>query len=303
MAPGVVLPLLLTTVVYANAHVIFVSWAHRLSVCVSLKAAYSQWRILFYLFAGLSEREMAHDYAVHWAWNEDMRTWNGSSGVCDHCGGNWSAFYNWSRKSQDWVHIHTIRDPFERLISGYLDKCVRAKGREHWANCIGFWNRVPTLSQYIKRLRNSSNTYGRGVHGEWLPYMEIINPHFALQSRRDSCGSWNGFDHVIRWGPTGQSLSEQVNHLCNNMPRIKHLSPFCLSAFPAELHNPHSTNKSGTMQHITPNNIKIVLKLYQLDYKRLQLNDFHKYWASYSHVEAARGTTVKLKEELASLLK
>ena len=75
----------------------------------------------------------------------------------------------------DFARIVQVRDPAERLLSGYLQKCLdRAQRSSH---CIGFKNTgtpVPTFAEFINKL---------------TPKKIRSNNHFRMQS--DMCGLYN----------------------------------------------------------------------------------------------------------------
>ena len=93
-------------------------------------------------------------------------------------------------RNDSFARIVYVRDPAERLLSGYLQKCKQAGQRSQ--HCIGFKDTsrpVPSFEEFVLALTPKS------IHG---------NQHFMMQSQH--CGLYNKswkFNHIIDMSSPG----------------------------------------------------------------------------------------------------
>ena len=74
-----------------------------------------------------------------------------------------------SGSARPWIKVVAVRDPLERLLSAFLDKCTSypANDSHHAMHCISFARTMPSFDEFVRKLTPSS----------------IVNDHhFNLQS-------------------------------------------------------------------------------------------------------------------------
>jgi hypothetical protein len=95
-------------------------------------------------------------------------------------------FMNDHNHSNAWIKIVAVRDPLERFLSGYLDKCVKMKD----SNCINFPTSNVTFADFVRKIYN--------LYEENNSYMiNHFNTHWKLQSSQ--CGPLSNYDNVVKW--------------------------------------------------------------------------------------------------------
>ncbi|EOD04213.1 hypothetical protein EMIHUDRAFT_221308 [Emiliania huxleyi CCMP1516] len=99
------LPILL---VFPTVGILFADMVHNLSVCVQFKGGMSNWRDLF---VGVADAKS--DLDPHYSWLFS-RTGTRAARI-DH---GIESFY---ASRPDWLHVRVLRDPVERMASGFLD--------------------------------------------------------------------------------------------------------------------------------------------------------------------------------------
>ena len=155
---------------------LLVSPSHRLVLCPIEKNALSQWIDLFFELTG----PRASRNFISWVKASRNRGLPSFEGVplgmraavlaCD-----------------SWTKVVVVRDPLERLLSAYLDKCVHAPQRPHAKHCVGFADKVPTFAQLVDTL---FRIYTRGISMRrpykphehfWFHALNLVDVHFAPQ--------------------------------------------------------------------------------------------------------------------------
>jgi hypothetical protein len=94
---------------------LFVSYPQRLSVCLSYKSAFKSWRPWIHNISGT---EMPKNSTYRPTYVPSRK----DPAVAEFLGRDWQGFYTDS--SSGWLHVLAVRDPLERLLSGYMNKCA-----------------------------------------------------------------------------------------------------------------------------------------------------------------------------------
>jgi hypothetical protein len=162
---------------------------------------------------------------------------------------NWKKFYR--ERMDGWSHIFIVREPLERLWSGYLDRCVGGKG------CYEeMWNKTSSgFSHFLDHLEQDN--------------LHQTDEHFRLQSA--DCGS-HMFEasNIIKFSNSGNgtSLHDIMTKICYG----HNISEACNKYFPARSNAGHRTNSARTLSIIREspggNNVEArVRSLYMKDYE------------------------------------
>mmetsp|Transcript_57743 Transcript_57743/g.161010 ORF Transcript_57743/g.161010 Transcript_57743/m.161010 type:complete len:751 (+) Transcript_57743:65-2317(+) len=164
---------------------------YRLLFCYVPKNACSQFNSIFNEMNGVPE--------------SDVQPWFGSSAL---------RAFGWSKqqvaetiRSQQWYKAVFLRDPLERILSGYLSKCLPNKdgtAEDFGEHCLGFEDAVrrgeaPTFHEFLGRLETLDNTR-----------QGLLDAHFRPQS--DFCGGLNMSDYDFV-GSFQHDLNPQVKNL------------------------------------------------------------------------------------------
>jgi hypothetical protein len=94
---------------------LFVSYPHRLSVCMSNKAAFKNFRPFIHNISGTQVPKRL-TYLPTYVPSKR------SPAAAEFLGRDWQGFY--TSHSSGWLHVLAVRDPLERLLSGYMNKCA-----------------------------------------------------------------------------------------------------------------------------------------------------------------------------------
>jgi hypothetical protein len=94
---------------------LLVSYPHRFSVCLSYKSAFSGWRAFIHNISGTGQPAAPTFRPTYLPSREDPA-------AAEFLGRDWQGFYK--DNSSGWLHVLAVRDPLERLLSGYMNKCV-----------------------------------------------------------------------------------------------------------------------------------------------------------------------------------
>ena len=249
---------------------LFASWKDKVSLCVSLKSGYSQARLFIHDLARVSPPDLnAEEHHLRNAWVPHLG--DGITGVADLAGfePHWKRLYNWADNIPGFVHVHLVRDPLERLLSGFQDKCVQKQHSVQFRHCpCKECGRSNNYSAFVSVIASR--------HAEDPQYLLTrIDTHFRPQSV--GCGSRTvGVKRVV-WdagssGMTGRSLHEGMQRLCS-----QHGLPLatCAKHFPAQSISAHRTNAAASIVHggaySDPRTLANALLLYGSDYSTLQL--------------------------------
>ena len=110
--------MMLLSTAQTHAAVLFADMNRKFSVCVSFKGGMSAWRDFLLDLEGQHNR----DKRSHWLLSRHGKE---ARLVEDY-----RSFYA-STATHGWFHMRFVRNPVERLVSGYLDRCMRGhmKGR------------------------------------------------------------------------------------------------------------------------------------------------------------------------------
>lgn len=240
-----------------------------MSFCVSMKAGYSQVRLFVHDIAGVDAPDLlAEEHRMRQAWRP--RLGNGRTGVADLAGFEpaWRQVYARANLSGNrFVHVHVVRDPLERLLSGYQDKCVRKRRTVQFRHCpcrergTNFSSCVATLA---------------ARHGADPHYLlQQVDTHFRPQAV--GCGSWPAFDETLVWdgGSSGheqRGLHSAVQRLCKT-----HGLPLdaCRRHFPEHSAASHRTDAAESIlrgrAYSKPLTLAAALHLYKADYEKLRV--------------------------------
>lgn len=215
----------------------YLAWPAKLSVCVGFKAAYSEWRGLVHALAHPSVslrgdvvvdargRPFRQHMEYSGGFEPRLKKRVGSGGFMgDHLHNGWAEFY---ASTPEWHHVLAVRDPLERLYSGYLDKCVanRPGTSEHRKNCLMRGSlrctdpsATPEFAEFVHGLRSLWALPKAHPHSLRHPKS---NGHFCLQS--SACGGFRNHSAVLRWQSHGvngsRSLQKQGRALCTLLRR------------------------------------------------------------------------------------
>ena len=161
------LPILL---VFPTVGILFADMVHNLSVCVQFKGGMSNWRDLF---VGVADAKS--DLDPHYSWLFS-RTGTRAARI-DH---GIESFY---ASRPDWLHVRVLRDPVERMASGFLDWCVRRRSNTH---CHGHY--APSFTNLSHFARHHMDTR--------------FNGHFIPQNT--GCNTYKRFSRLIVFGSSGK---------------------------------------------------------------------------------------------------
>ena len=164
---GLPLPILL---VFPTVGILFADMVHNLSVCVQFKGGMSNWRDLF---VGVADAKS--DLDPHYSWLFS-RTGTRAARI-DH---GIESFY---ASRPDWLHVRVLRDPVERMASGFLDWCVRRRSNTH---CHGHY--APSFTNLSHFARHHMDTR--------------FNGHFIPQNT--GCNTYKRFSRLIVFGSSGK---------------------------------------------------------------------------------------------------
>ena len=219
---------------------ILVSHEHKLFVCYILKNAATEWIKLAF---NLSQRVYDDDYwyhrTLHTQTLEPMgRNISSLSSVC----------------SEDWARLVTLREPHERLLSAYLDKCLASR-ETPCLNAMDLRLPVPAFVDWVRLLTPAQVLYAS-------------NHHFMLQS--EFCGINAGL--MSSFYTTVLDMSDS-KHFAPRVRRILSAHGLTNSTmdefFPLERHDaddPH-VSSAGTKlcSYYDRATWNIVTQLYQVD--------------------------------------
>jgi len=296
--------------------VLLASQTHRLSICVPYKAAMSQWTWLLWTMSnGTNCNTSAPGRRLLLSPGGIEMQYAGDR-VLSVTG--WQDFYNTftserfnrddvttaQHRMPDFRHIHVIREPLERLVSSYLDRCL--KRRVSW--CGGESDRwgigdEPTLKSFRRFVRL---LHTRAMKSGPLG---VSDEHFKNQT--DGCNSVllepRGLEqqgHIrLLWQSQSEallppslsataSLHEQVMSICSDtsLPRS-----ICSAAFPPKSAASHATGAGGSPLALQVRQDRLLLRdiveLYPADFKLwADLLAHRRRQRSMQHTERVRPT-------------
>ena len=146
---------------------------------------------------------LAEEHRVRQSWRPRMG--NGIDGVADLVGFDpaYRRVYAKHNRTMGFTHVHVVRDPLERLLSGFLDKCVSKRASVQYRHCpckscgANFSTFVTTLAD--RHARDPSYLY------------RLVDTHFRPQAV--GCGAEPSDEQII-WGGTAGHLHESMQRLC-----------------------------------------------------------------------------------------
>lgn len=196
--------LLLTAQVHGA--VLFVDMLRNFSTCVSFKGGMSAWREFLLDLEGERNRDERHKWLL------------AGDGPEVRLVRDYHSFYS-SVATPGWYHMRVIRDPVERLVSGYLDRCVRGK-----MHCGTMQSPTPAkLLEFVKFLNVSNTAFG--------------DEHFRPQT--SDCATSTQFNKTISWGKhIRPSLSDHLMFFC---AKFDINASLCYSHFPVFSREIHAT--------------------------------------------------------------
>ena len=149
---------------------LFSTRAMRFSICVAHKAAMTQWNSLFPSLANSTTATAQPCTSACPALPSDMLR------APMYCGSNasqclsrivvdskrWPEFYNLTGNcASDFLHVHVIREPVERLVSSFLDRCVRKK--IGWCASTGKAPDLHSFRNFFRVVQRRANASGTGL--------------------------------------------------------------------------------------------------------------------------------------------
>jgi hypothetical protein len=84
-------------------------------VCLGYKAASSEWRPFIFNISGAELTRPTYE--------QTYLPTNGDPLVAEFIEKDWQGFYK--DHTSGWLHVLAVRDPLERLLSGYMNKGAR----------------------------------------------------------------------------------------------------------------------------------------------------------------------------------
>ena len=245
--------LLLLVVSPSRAAQMFFAPALNFSVCVSFKSGMTQWHHLAVRGSGVPS-----DRIMPWLPKRiQCGQYPFRPGVGAYtCTSGWLAVY---AKWADVQHVRVVREPFERLISGYTDRCVNRRLccrflRSGRSNCSAssLTNTTAGLAHWVSQLKEAQRfrVDDRGRSDGCIS----DDDHFRSQQCDCHAAAVHGFafDKTIAWtssngGTSPGSLHVQVLALCMQLAgsagvaRGERLVGLCSELFPPESNASHRT--------------------------------------------------------------
>ena len=242
-----------------SAAVLCQSKAHHLSICVAYKSAMSQWLQLFRAIE--AHREVPLPVEPH---AKELASGAWPRG----CIFGWQPFYD-GAASPPWVHVHVLREPTERLVSGYLNRCVAlgACGRpaRNW---------TATTSDLLDFVATSlaQNLHDHHFEAQMTACAAHSRPQLATQRPAGA------FDRTVAW--TGTELGPALLPICLERNVSTQL---CEASFPHTSNAAHTTGAAAYLATMPPAERAVlreaVFRLYPRDvatyqrYRRDQRDD------------------------------
>ena len=237
---------------------VFVSYLGRISACVPPKCGTTSWIEALQDISGIESAEVTHKrFITDWYDRNGLRTLSLNASL---------GFVRNHRRG--WSHIIVIRDPLERLLSGYLERC-RHKIRDSYvtlddcAFAAGEKGEAPSFDEFIDQVSGLAPNNGD------LASLEV-NDHFRLQSSQ--CGPPQQYDFVVIWSQQSKdmNLTSQVEDTFNKIGlpgRIQKTYFPHRTSVPAGMHNFHSQLAGAKLKrYYTPAILHKVVPLLAPDY-------------------------------------
>jgi len=236
---------------WRSSEALLVSPRHALAVCVPFKAASAQWRRFMFALEGLEFKSFG---ALPKTGTREQRAAIMPSGQAQEE----------ALQDPEMRTAVIVRDPMERLLSAYLEKCLLNKTMQiHDKHCLNFPKSTPTFPAFVKRLEAA-------VHKHEIN-LRTVNIHYRLQSATcDRSGQWySGYRYVVRMGGDAPALSDQVGVLA----RAVGIAPrTALDFFPRESAAPHRTGAAGAaLEHYDLETADAARALYREDYEHFDV--------------------------------
>ena len=294
------LRLLASPLVVAGAY-LYASQAHKVSICVSFKGASTQVKSLF---------RALHNLTANSSCSESPSDFNriattSSSTVpplpCILCpgyniwGGTRSSMCEQRVYSARFLHVLLLREPLERLVSAYLDRCAGPIVHK-CHGCICRHERTPSVDGMLALLRrlnetlHSINSMNGTILDTWYDghfrtQTSDCSKHF--QSMPTSSNAVSSVSsqrsastyRIIRWSATrgscmgAASLHEQMQPICAELvaqqgPASSSVRELCELNFPTTSTAVHKTNasESSSMLH-DPRIVELARHVYAKDFE------------------------------------
>ena len=199
---------------------------------------------------------------------------------------SWRRFYE---VASSVLSVHVVREPLERLVSGYLDRCVHLHQCSEMKTMGVPRNRskyAAAGAQWPKTLASFARWVGvlRALQHRRQDDCVSDDQHFRLQAC--DCARHGQFNWTIAWSSFDDagSLSEQAIALCTHLRYPPNLQALCHSSFPPRSRTHHRTN--ATTDDLL--NVSVVLGHATLlaDIHELYRRDF----ATWRRAERSRST-------------
>lgn len=232
---------------------------HRLSICVSFKVASTQVRAFFEALNGEGCPIGAGD--LHSKHLLEQNKCFGCSGYSEWPYGRVPASrkslscedraYSYTSRDPSFLHVLLLRDPLERLISAYLDRCAGRTGLKCRPGlCMCKHEDRPTMGGFVRLLETLS--LARNASGGRLT--SIYDHHFREQMA--DCASffrqhphdqsfrvvrWEGYRSINGSSSRGTSLHSQMKDICRDRGLNESGQHSCEAFFPRVSTSTHRT--------------------------------------------------------------
>lgn len=232
---------------------LLVSHKYNLAICTPFKAASAQWRRLMFALQGLNFEGFG---ALSHTGTVAQRQALMPNGVVQER----------VMRLPGMRTALVIRDPLERLLSGYLEKCIlHGPDEGPHSHCVNFRDTSPTLQQFLDELQHRAKQNTMYLRNQ-------LNIHF--RSQQFTCDRSDrfypaGYRYILRMGGDNPPLAAQVKALVRAVGAPESMAAEHFPLISAAHHKTDAAVKAETVYD--RRSVQLALELFGNDYVHFQM--------------------------------
>lgn len=250
---------------------LFVSWVARLSICVAFKAAYLEMRELTYEISNVPINKTVREQIPTIVLRDGNTMFKIPRQlpaepiyvIGDLFGHIWQRVYH---DLPTFTHLLVVRDPLERLLSAYLDRCVATKTVQDRSVCANFpfLSYTPTFKQFVSAMHHEMN------HSQQRYMIHEVDSHWRWQIT--GCGTRHATLTVIPWRTVENDSTTSLHAASLRICKIANRPSRNCNSIPFESKADHRTGSAARIaEYYQLPVLREAMNLYAGEYEALKL--------------------------------